>query len=67
MLASLLNLACRNMLFQFNGNLYTQIDGVAMGSCLGPTLASFAMNLVESRLTFFPKYYKRYVDDIQVT
>ena len=28
----LLNVATKNQLFQFNGNLYEQVDGVAMGS-----------------------------------
>ena len=32
----LLNVATKNQLFQFNGNLYEQVDGVAMGSPLGP-------------------------------
>ena len=36
----LLELATKNSFFMFNGNLYQQIDGVAMGSPLGPTLAN---------------------------
>ena len=35
-LIELLSVATKNQLFQFNGNLYEQIDGVAMGSPLGP-------------------------------
>ena len=35
-LIDLLNAATKNQLFQFNGNLYEQVDGVAMGSPLGP-------------------------------
>ena len=35
-----------------------------MGSNLGPTLAAFAMDLIESQLPFRPRFYKRYVDDI---
>lgn len=35
-----LNAATKNQLFQFNGNLYEQTDGVAMGSPLGPLLAN---------------------------
>ncbi len=41
---------------------------VAMVSCLAPTMASFALDLIESKFTEFlghqPKYYARYVDDI---
>ena len=35
-LVELLNIATKNQLFQFEGSLYEQIDGVAMGSPLGP-------------------------------
>ena len=63
-LINLLNLACKNMIFQFNDTLYMQKDGVAMGSNLGPTLAAFAMDLVETKLPFRPIYFRRYVDDI---
>ena len=36
----LLGVATKDRLFQFNGVLYEQIDGVAMGSPLGPLLAT---------------------------
>ena len=36
----LLNLAVKNCHFIFNGKFYDQIDGVAMGSPLGPLLAN---------------------------
>ena len=35
-LIELLEIATKNQLFQFEGNLYEQVDGVAMGSPLGP-------------------------------
>jgi len=35
-LTKLLKIATTNQLFQFKGQLYEQIDGVAMGSLLGP-------------------------------
>ena len=35
----LLSLATKESYFIFNGKLYKQVDGVAMGSPLGPTLA----------------------------
>ena len=48
----LLNLAVKDSLFLFNGKYYIQLDGVAMGSPLGPTLANVFLchwggNLVE--------------------
>jgi len=63
-LKCLLEMACSNVMFTFNGKIYLQKDGMAMGSSLGPTMASFAMNIVESRISSSPIYYKRYVDDI---
>ena len=51
------------------GNLYKQIDGVAMGSPLGVLFANFFMGMVE-RETFRqinkPSIYVRYIDDIFV-
>ena len=54
----------------FDGEYYRQIDGVAMGSPLGPTLANVFLGYHESQWlsncppAFKPVYYKRYVDDI---
>ena len=48
------------------GHLYTQIDGVAMGSPLGVFFADFYMGVVEERVfqqTPKPPIYCRYVDD----
>ena len=39
-LTELLTIATKHQLFQFNGDLYKQIDGVAMGSPLGPLMAN---------------------------
>lgn len=53
-------------LFQFNGALYEQTDGVAMGSPLGPLLANVFMSSIEDTLERqrkLPSYYRRYVDD----
>ena len=36
----LLELAVKNVLFLFNGKLFSQFDGVGMGNPLGPTLAN---------------------------
>ena len=35
-----------------------------MGSKLAPTLAMFAMNVIESKFDRAPLYYRRYVDDV---
>lgn len=39
-LRKLLEISTSNQLFQFNGQLYKQTDGVAMGSPLGPLMAN---------------------------
>ena len=69
----LLSLATTESMFLFNDKYYKQIDGVAMGSPLGPTLANAFMChyekkwLEECPSQFKPIYYRRYVDDIFVT
>ena len=66
----LLHLATKQSAFIFNNKWYTQIDGVAMGSPLGPTLANIFLGhfekiwLEQCPDDFKPVYYKRYVDDI---
>ena len=65
-LIELLRIATKNQLFQFEGNLYEQVDGVAMGSPLGPLMANTFMCNIEKQLETenkMPAFYKRYVDD----
>ena len=68
----LLTLATTESFILFNARYYQQIDGVAMGSPLGPTLANiFLCHKEEQWLNncphaFKPIYYRRYVDDIFV-
>jgi len=65
-LVDLLRASTEDQLFQFNGQLYEQIDGVAMGSPLGPLLANVFMGSIEDTLERegkMPPFYKRYVDD----
>ena len=68
----LLRLATLQSCFIFNNRFYRQIDGVAMGSPLGPCLANTFMShhevkwLNDCPSEFKPIYYRRYVDDIIV-
>ena len=65
----LLELAVTDTHFLFNGKLYKQVDGMAMGSPLGPTFANIFMCFLEEQMldlcpvTFKPLFYRRYVDD----
>ena len=69
-LKQLLCLATKESYFIFNGLLYKQIDGVAMGSPLGPSLANAFLSYYEKKWLnncpqgFKPVFYSRYVDDI---
>ena len=65
-LDDLLSVATKGHLFQFNGALYEQTNGVAMGSPLGPLLANVFMSSIEENLERegkLPSFYRRYVDD----
>ena len=68
----LLTLVTRESCFAFAGELYQQVDGVAMGFSLGPTLANIFLGHYEEiwlpncSLDCKPSYYKRYVNDIFV-
>ena len=63
----LLLLCTKNVHFSYNGDIYTQADGVTMGSPLGTVLAGIFM--VELERTILPTLrehmspWKRYVDD----
>ena len=65
-LKELLLLACTNVLFTFNDQLFIQHEGVCMGSTLGPTMAAFAMDMIESKFETYkgrlPSVYLRFVD-----
>ena len=64
-----MNLAVKNCHFIFNGKFYDQVDGVAMGSPLGPLLANIFLSFHEIRwpkdcpVHFKPLHYRHYVND----
>ena len=66
----LFRMALQNNFFNFDGKIYKQTDGVAMGSPLGPSLANAFLCFHEQIWLngfpedFKPAYYRRYVDDI---
>ena len=69
-LIQLLEVATKNQLFQFNGKLYEQTDGVAMGSPLGPLMANAFLCSIEEKLEHdnkLPEFYRWYVDDTLAT
>ena len=62
----LMKLATEEVEFSFNNIMYRQVDGIAMGSPLGPTLANIFMGYLEYKI--LPDFdleckYVRYVDD----
>ena len=68
-LITLFEFATAKSHFLFNDEIYDQIDGVAMGSPLGPVLANIFMGhyekiWIENYMGTKPEIYKRYVDDI---
>ena len=69
---ALLELSVKDSQFQFNSKFYTQTDGVAMDSCLGPSFVNTflchheTLWLSDCPASFKPIYYKRYVDTFLV-
>ena len=62
----LMYMATSGIEFCFDGQMYSQVDGVVMGSPLGPTLANIIMGHLEAEFfnkNDFPLMYCRYVDD----
>ncbi len=71
-ISNALDLCAKHIMFLFGGHYYQQLDGVAMGSPLGPTLANAFLAhwevkwLEDCPCEFKPVFYRRYVDDIFV-
>lgn len=68
-LKKLILICTKNIKFHFQGTGYRQIDGVAMGSPLGPTLADVFMAKIEQDASHRINellLYKRYLDDILI-
>ncbi|XP_070000275.1 uncharacterized protein [Penaeus vannamei] len=65
----LLHIAAHHSVFSYDNDLYTQTDGVAMGSPLGPSYANAFLCyhehnwLIQCPPEFKPIYYRRYIDD----
>jgi hypothetical protein len=68
-LERLLYLCTSNVQFNFQGQLYQQIDGIIMGTPLGPILADIFMSSLEDKIRPILNdldFFGRYVDDILV-
>lgn len=60
-LVELWQVATKSQLFQFDGTLYEQVDGVAMGSPLGPLVANAFLCTIEEQLeqeNKLPSFYR---------
>ena len=60
----------KNNVFSFNGEMYRQLHGVAMGTKLAPTLATIHLTLLEEAYMYLKSapfvlhLYLRYINDV---
>ncbi|KAL8565389.1 hypothetical protein ACOMHN_029084 [Nucella lapillus] len=70
LLLKIINHILHNNIFQFDGNIFKQIFGTAMGTPMAPTIANIFMGWHEEKMletcpwTIDPAIWKRYIDDI---
>ena len=66
----LLGLCLKTTYFQFNGKIYAQVEGAAMGSPVSPIVANLFMEWFEEKainsFTYEIRLWRRYVDDTMV-
>ena len=68
--SGLLRLATKDQLFQFDGTLFEQDDGVVMDSPVGPLMGNAFLCSADEKLereTKMPEFYRRYVEDTLAT
>lgn len=67
-LENMLRFLCYNYEISYDGRIYRQVKGVPMGCRFAPAFAIIFLHHVETKalqsLTFVPKVYKRYIDDV---
>ena len=60
----LLEMVSKDVIMLTHRGYYRQVDGVAIGSSVGPLLANIFVSRYDSELASFSKFYFRYVDDV---
>ena len=60
----LLQMVSKDVVILTHRGYYRQVDGVAMGSSVGPLLANIFVSQFDADLGSFSKFYFRYVDDV---
>jgi hypothetical protein len=63
-LLDLLKWVLQNNFLEFNGNLYRQIKGTAMGTPVAVAYANIVLHGMERDILYDVVFYRRYVDDV---
>ena len=67
-LSCLLEVVLKNNIFEFDGKVFKQLQGTAMGTKLAPAYANIFMGSLENSILspapLRPSYYRRFIDDI---